>query len=148
MALDPVTAITDLVKVGLNKFVGDKISDKDKIELEQNMEMFVAAESRKENGAFRQFVLAYEGSAADYKNFPLVGPLIMIMRGLVRPLFTYATGYFDFIYFTKVGVGWTPEQAQLLAIINVIVLVFWFGEKILVNTGLMDVLLKAFTNKK
>jgi hypothetical protein len=46
MSFDPVSAVFDLVRTGLDKFVRDKMSEKDKEELSQNMEMFIAKEAR------------------------------------------------------------------------------------------------------
>jgi len=146
MAFDPVTAVVDLIKTGLDKFVPDKMDEKDKESLKQNMEMFAAKEARDENSQFRDFVLKYEGSAADYAKIPIVGPIMMLIRGLVRPGFTYGTFYFDYLFFTSLT-EWPVEKAKLLATINLIVLLFWFGEKILVNTGLSEVLLKVFVKK-
>ena len=147
MAFDPVTAVFNLIDKGVDRFFPPKMSEEEKEKLKADMKMFAATESRQENTEFRNFVLQYEGSAKDYANIPLIGPLMMLIRGVVRPAFTYGTFYFDWLYFTNVAVDWSPERAKLLAIINVIVLCFWFGEKILVNTGLMDVLLKVFVGK-
>ena len=65
MAFDPVSAISTLVTTGLNKFVGDKMSEKDRETLSQNMEMFILKESREETSDFRRFVVEYEGAAKD-----------------------------------------------------------------------------------
>jgi len=148
MAFDPLTAIMNVVEKGMDHFLPPSMNEKDKAELKQNMEMFVAKEAHSESSEFRNFVLQYEGSAADYKNIPFIGPIMMLIRGMVRPICTYGTFYFDFIYFTSITKVWTVEQSKLLAIMNVIVLTFWFGEKILVNTGLMEVLMNVFVSKK
>ena len=147
MAFDPVTAVIELVNKGIDHFFPPSMSEKDKEEMKQKMNMFVATEARTESSEFRNFVLAYEGSASDYTKFPIIGPIVMLLRGFVRPGITYLTAYFDFVYFTDVTIKFTPEQSKLLAIINVIVLVFWFGERVLVNTGLMDALVKVFEKK-
>jgi len=130
MAFDPVTAVSDLVKTGLNKFVGDKMGEKDKAELSNNMQMFVMSESRQEGSAFRSFILAYEGEAKEYRDIPLIGPLMMLIRGLIRPGFTVAVGYWDFIYFSARDMAlWPNDKSNLLFAINLIVLIFWFGER-------------------
>lgn len=139
---DPISTISDLVKTGLNKFVRDKMSEKDAAELEQNMEMFLLKEAREENSAFREFVVQYEGAAKDYINVPIVGPLILVLRGMIRPVFTWAVGYWDYLYFTGTTSDWADEKIALLKAINIIVLMFWFGERAIKNTGLMDLLLK------
>jgi hypothetical protein len=133
MAFDPVTAVFNLVNKGLDKFVPDKMDEKDKEELKQNMEMFVAKEARTESSAFRDFVVQYEGAAKD------VPRLIVILRSLIRPVFTILVGWLDYIYFT--GHGFTPEQGDLLKAVNVIVLFFWFGERAVTNSGIVEKLL-------
>jgi hypothetical protein len=134
MAFDPVTAVVDLIKTGLDKFVPDKMDEKDKQTLVQNMEMFTAKEARNENSSFRSFIVEYEGAAKD------VPKLIVIIRALIRPLFTILVGYLDYLYFT--GTGFTPEQGGLLKSVNVIVLFFWFGERAVTNSGILDKLIK------
>jgi hypothetical protein len=134
MAFDPVTAVIDLIKTGLDKFVPDKMDEKDKQTLVQNMEMFTAKEARDENSSFRSFIVEYEGAAKD------VPRLVVILRSLIRPIFTILVGYLDYLYFT--GTGFTPEQGDLLKSVNVIVLFFWFGERAVTNSGILDKLIK------
>ncbi len=65
--------------------------------------------------------------------------LIVIFRALIRPVFICGVGWWDFMYFTAAQ-PWTPEQAALLKAINLIVLIFWFGERAMVRTGFLDML--------
>jgi hypothetical protein len=133
MGFDPISSVVDLVKTGLNKFVRDKMSEADRANLEQQMEMFIASEARQENGAFRQFILEYEGAAKD------VPRIVNIIRSLIRPVFTILVGYLDWLYFVQTG--FTTEQGELLKAINLIVLIFWFGERAVTNSGIIDKLL-------
>jgi len=144
MGLDPVTAVSDLIKTGLNKFVRDKVSEDVMEKIDNNFKMHVLTESNKEKGAFRNFILAYEGSISDYKNFKFIGPIVVLARGLIRPLFTYATGYWDWIFFSSDTTEWDPLKIKLLFAINLIVLIFWFGERLLKNTGIAEILFKMF----
>lgn len=134
MAFDPVTAVTDLIKIGLKKFVPDKMSEADRATLENNMEMFVAKEARTESSVFRDFVVAYEGAAKD------VPRLIVILRSMIRPAFTVLVGYLDYLFFTGATTTWAPEAIAMLKAINIIVLAFWFGERALKNSGLVELL--------
>ncbi len=136
MAFDPISAVFELINTGLDKFVGDKMSEKDQVELKQNMEMFVAKEARSESSAFRDFVVQYEGAAKD------VPRVIVIFRSLIRPLFTILVGWLDYMFFTGATTTWHPEAIAMLKAINVIVLAFWFGERALKNSGLIDILRK------
>lgn len=134
MAFDPVSAVFNLINTGLDKFVPDKMDEKDKQELKQNMEMFVARESRSEASAFRKFVVAYEGAASD------VPRVIVMLRALIRPMFTILVGYLDYLLFTGNTTTWSTESIALLKAINIIVLFFWFGEKAVKRSGIVDLL--------
>lgn len=142
MAFDPVTAGIDLVKTFLNKFVSDKMSEGEKAALAMQAEMFVAQQSLAEDSAFRSFVQEYEGAAKDISNIPLVGPILTLLRSAIRPVFTLLVGYLDWIYFTGPGSNWTDDQGALLKAINIIVLMFWFGERAVKNSGIVELLLK------
>jgi hypothetical protein len=127
---DPITAITGLIDTGIKRFTREKMSEKDQQELSNNMTMFVMSEARQEGSAFRSFVLAYEGEAKDYKDIPLIGPIMMLIRGLIRPGFTLGVAYWDWCYFTAQSLElWTHDKTNLLFAINLIVLIFWFGER-------------------
>ena len=133
MALDPITGIMNLIDKGLDKFMMDK-GQKEKLASE--MTVFAMQESTKADGIFREFIIKYEGAAKD------VPRLIVYLRALIRPLFTIATGYFDWLYFTGDMTDWNPDAVGLLKAINVIVLIFWFGEKAVTNSGIIDKLVK------
>jgi len=136
MSLDPITAGIDLIKMFGNKFLADKMSEEEKAQLEMQATMFVTQEARKADSSFRDFIGAYEGAAKD------VPRLIVIFRSLIRPAFTILVGYLDWIYFTGAASGWTDEQGALLKAINIIVLMFWFGERAVKNSGVIDLLIK------
>jgi hypothetical protein len=140
MSLDPISAVSNLISTGLDKFFPDRMSEDDKEKLKFQMLAFSAEEARKAGSAFRDFVVQYEGAAKDYTNIPIIGPTVLLVRGLIRPAFTVLVGYLDWLYFS--GVGWTDEQSSLLKAVNIVVLMFWFGERAIQNTGLVDLLLK------
>jgi len=96
MAFDTLTAITELVKTNLNKFVPNKMSESEKANLATDMERFVVSEASRRNSTFRSFILDYEGAAKD------VPRLIVVFLALIRPYFTVLVGYFDWIYFSGV----------------------------------------------
>ena len=147
MSLDPITAVTDLVKTGLNKFVRDKVDEGTMAQIDNNFQAHILTEARKSNSAFRDFVLKYEGSAEDYTKIKFFGPLLLLIRGIVRPGVTAAVIYFDAQYFTVVKAGaetWPEGVAQILLWMNVLVLGFWFGERALKNTGIIESLTSAF----
>lgn len=136
MAFDPISAGIDLVKTFANKFLSDKMTEAEKATIAMQAEAFVVTESRNEDSAFRQFVIDYEGDAEKAPR------PILWLRSMIRPCFTILVGYLDWLYFTGNISAWTPEAVGLLKGINIIVLLFWFGERAVKNSGLIELLLK------
>jgi hypothetical protein len=147
MAIDPITATIDLIKTGLNKFVRDKVDEGTMKQLELDFEKHLLSEATKQDGIFREFVIKYEGAAEEYKNIPIVGPLLLILRGAIRPVFTLAVAYWNWVFFTTVT-GWETEKIQILGTINAIVLIFWFGERAVTNSGILNIITKVFEKGK
>jgi len=131
-SLDPITGVLNLGKTFLDKFVADKDQ---KIKLAHDFELFALQETTKQDGIFRDFVLQYEGAAKD------VPKIVVLFRSMIRPVFTCAVGYFDYIFFTGNTTSWAPEAIGLLKAVNVIVLAFWFGERAVKNSGIIEMLL-------
>lgn len=75
-----------------------------------------------------------EGSAQDLKAIPVVGPIVLFLRGLQRPVWGYATLYGDAMWF--MGRWQLGEQQQsALWVINFLVLGFLFGERAVQNVA-------------
>lgn len=135
MAFDPLTAISNLVNKGLDKFIPDAMSEKDKIELKNQMTMFAMKEARKVDGEFNKFVLDYEGAAKDH------GPFIKWLRGIIRPLLTIAiSGAYMWGWMNPLQ--WSQQQMEMLNPAFLIILAFWFGERAIKNTGIVKLLKK------
>lgn len=79
-------------------------------------------------------VALVEGSAQDLRTIPVVGPLVLFLRGLQRPLWGYATLYGDAMWFMG---KWTlsEQQESALWVINFLVLGFLFGERAVQNVA-------------
>lgn len=138
---DPITAISDLIKTGLNKFVRDKVDEATMAEIKTDFDKHVITEAGKENSSFREFVLAYSGTMKDYKDIPVVGYMVILFRGLIRPAITVMAAYWTHLYITgAVGLEWTPDKVNLLKSIDLLVLFFWFGERAVKNSGLVGYL--------
>lgn len=75
-----------------------------------------------------------EGSAQDLRAIPVIGPLIIFLRGLQRPVWGYATLYGDAMWFAG---EWELNQQQesALWVINFLVLGFLFGERAIQNVA-------------
>ena len=80
--------------------------------------------------------MQYEGAVKD------VPRVIVLLRSLIRPAFTILIGYCDFLFFTGETTAWQPEAIALLKAVNVIILAFWFGERALKNSGIVELLIK------
>lgn len=154
MSFDPITAIADTGKELLKKFVRDKASEAELKGLEiqadkiaDDFELAIRRQSSDESSEFHKFVIDYAGSAQDYKTIPFFGPLMLLIRGCVRPALTFATAYWDWIFFTSDTSAWTTEKILLLGKINIIVLAFWFGDRIINSSGAANIIDKIFAKK-
>ncbi len=102
-------------------------------ELTHKQAMEIAEAAQADEVAFNKRTIDLEGTAADLKTIPFIGALIIFLRGAFRPLFAYGTAYIDWIYFTTDTTSWPQQQQTLLISINLLVLVFFFGERALKN---------------
>lgn len=83
---------------------------------------------------FNQRIKDLEGTATDLRTLPIIGSLIIFLRGVQRPLWGFATIYLDYMAFTgKFSVDFKSELGVVLIIINFLVLGFLFGERTLKN---------------
>ena len=92
-----------------------------------------------------QRISEQEGTAKDLMSLPFVGRIIIFARGSQRPIWGYATLYFDWQLFSD-QLTLTSEQTQLLWIINFLVLGFLFGERAIKN--IMPLVIKMMESKK
>lgn len=141
-AFEPLTAITNLVTEGMRRFLPEKMSEAEKTETTNSMIMFMAQQATQAGSDFRNFIVEYEGAAKD------IPVLLVWFRSSIRPVFTVLTGYLDFIYFTSNTTDWGDEKVALLKAINIIVLMFWFGERAVANSGIIGILKSKITGTK
>ena len=75
-----------------------------------------------------------EGTASDLAKMPILGPVMLFLRGCQRPVFGIFTLLMDYLVFSG---GWSiPEDSRLEAAffaINLLVLGFLFGERAVRN---------------
>jgi len=83
---------------------------------------------------FNNRIKEMEGTAADLKTIPIIGHIIIFIRGAQRPIWGLFTLYADYMAFSK---GWDlseePELRSMLFAINILVLGFLFGERAVKN---------------
>lgn len=141
--------VTDLLTGGVGSKVLDiidkqfpgKLSASEQKELQLELERLDMEREKAGNEAIAEATRAlnervaqYEGTAADVKDMFLIGPLIILVRSMFRPVCSYVTLYLDYHYFVLGGSETWPEgTTTLLMIINLIVLGFWFGERTIKN---------------
>ena len=101
------------------------------IELQRTIEF-----SRAQNDAektLNERIAMYEGSAADLKGIPILGPLMLFLRGSQRVCWGFAAIYLDFMVFSNT---WNIEKeiiANAFWVLNFLVLGFLFGERAVTN---------------
>lgn len=110
---------------------------------EQQMQLLEAA--HEDEKQFNERTIALEGTAKDLQSVPYVGAIVIFLRGAFRPLFAYLTAYLDWTYFVG-GMQWTERQETLLLSINLLVLIFFFGERAMKNV--MPLIAQVFAVKK
>lgn len=83
---------------------------------------------------FNKRIADLEGTASDLKSLPIIGPILLFMRGAQRPVWGFATLYLDYQVFSA---GWNltdgSQAASAFYIINILVLGFLFGERAIQN---------------
>lgn len=108
--------------------------DLDRLAFEREKAVNAAiAESEK---AINDRIASYEGTASDLKAVPILGPLMLFVRGSARPIIEYATLYMDYEVFSG---AWTlvpgSQMAGAFYAINLLVLGFLFGERAVKNVA-------------
>ncbi|WP_444901696.1 hypothetical protein ACJJIG_21200 [Microbulbifer sp. SSSA007] len=112
--------------------------DFESMELQRAREADAAAlEAEK---AHTERVRILEGSANDLKSIPLLGPVVLFLRGCQRPFWGFATIYLDWLWFSEWDL--TEKQETALIVINFLVLGFLFGERAVRNV--MPMITEAF----
>ena len=74
-----------------------------------------------------------EGTATDLRSVPIIGPIMLFMRGIQRPVWGFGTMYVDFNWFSGSWGDMTQQQESALWVINLLVLGFLFGERAVAN---------------
>lgn len=78
-------------------------------------------------------IAMYEGSASDLKAIPILGPVMLFMRGAQRPVWGFATIYIDYAVFSGLWKLTDPTVGNAFWILNTLVLGFLFGERAVTN---------------
>lgn len=151
-----LTKLTDFVSGGLFGEVKDIVttyfppdmSPKEKAELEAKIqEALLAKEVRMQellseaSAQLDNRIAQQEGTASDLKSIPILGSVMLFLRGAQRPIWGFATLYMDFKWFFEVHT-FTEQQQTAMIVINFLVLGFLFGERTIKN--LEPLIIKVF----
>lgn len=98
------------------------------MEKQRNIDMAIL-ESEK---AITDRIASLEGTAQDLRAIPIIGPIMLFLRGMQRQVWSYGAIYCDFMWFSG---KWelTQQEESALWIINFLVLGFLFGERAIQN---------------
>jgi len=139
------------IKEGVMSYFPPDMTEQQKQDLELNIERLLMEKQRRANEVIADSSMQLdkrineqEGTAKDLKGIPIVGTLIIFLRGLQRPTWGYFCMYLDYTWFTTVT-DYTEQQQTALIVINFLILGFLFGERTLKN--LEPLILKVFGGK-
>jgi hypothetical protein len=107
----------------------------ERVAIEREREANAAAAAAEQ--AINERIASYEGTASDLKALPVLGAVMLFLRGAQRPLIGYATMYMDLQVFSGAWKITDPQQTSAFWIINVLVLGFLFGERAVKNVAPM-----------
>ena len=84
---------------------------------------------------FNQRIKDLEGTATDLKTIPIIGHIIIFLRGAQRPAWGIFTLYADYMIFSGSWIIPTgdAQRMPMLFAINILVLGFLFGERAVKN---------------
>lgn len=84
--------------------------------------------------ALNERIAQHEGTASDLKAIPILGPIMLFLRGAQRPIWGFGTMYLDFQVFSGAwSIEASPQKLSAFYIINLLVLGFLFGERAIKN---------------
>lgn len=139
------------IKEGIMAYFPPDMTPQQKLEMEMKIETMLADKrieaNRVLNEAATQLdkrISEQEGTAKDLLAMPILGRLVLFLRGVQRPLWGFATLIMDFKWFFGVYT-FSDQQNTGLIIINVLVLGFLFGERTIKN--LEPLIMKVFGAK-
>lgn len=81
-------------------------------------------------------IALYEGTASDLKSIPVLGAVMLFLRGAARPIIEYSCIFMDYEVFSGAWIMQPGSQmAAAFYVINLLVLGFLFGERAVKNVA-------------
>ncbi len=142
------------IKDGFMSYFPPDATPQQKAEAEYNLQALLSEKQREADklsfdmqAEFNNRIKELEGTAADLKTIPILGPLVIFLRGVQRPAWGFYTAYLDYIWFTNSDAvtAYSDKQESALILINLLVLGFLFGERVVLN--LQPLIIKLFAKK-
>lgn len=138
------------IKEGVMAYLPPDLSPTQKAEMEFKMQTLLASKelevNKQLNEASAQLdkrIAEQEGTAKDLLALPILGRLILFLRGLQRPVWGFAALYMDYTwFFNDSSLVFSQKQETAMILINVLVLGFLFGERTIKN--LSPLIIKVF----
>lgn len=129
-ALDAVKADPNLAFQLQTKIIEQKT---ELARIEADREKAQAVADNEATRALTDRIALLEGTASDLKAIPFLGTLMLFLRGAQRIIIGYGIIYCDYMWFSAAWTGMKPVQENALFFVNLIVLVFLFGERAVRN---------------
>ncbi|MBI4773877.1 MAG: hypothetical protein HY788_06805 [Deltaproteobacteria bacterium] len=136
-ALPIIDGVTGIVNKVVDHFLPASMSEEEKVKAKLEAGAMAQRMALEEKSAFRNFVLDYEGRAKE------IPKTLVWLRSSIRPMLTYlivgayVCGWMG-IRLPYTNMVFTPEHMELLKPALILVLGFWFGERLLTRSGLAE----------
>ena len=132
--------VSGIIDVAKSYFPPD-MSEAQKLEAEMKMLQIKASVDlqiqemlNESERAFNDRIIQMDGTAEQLKSVFFIGPLIILLRAIQRPLWGFGTLYMDWMVFSDTWKIPTDSREDMCFLsINLIVLIFLFGEKAFKN---------------
>ena len=132
MTFDIIGPVLEVVNSAIERFLPKKMDETDKERFKNEMTKYILNNAFKENESFRQFILEYEGRSKDLPRF------VQVIRALIRPVLTILISG-TYIWGWLHPERFTAEQMAVLKPLALIVLLFWFGDRAIQKSGILEV---------
>ena len=139
------------VKETVMAYFPPDMSPEAKLKAEQGLQRLLHEKEMEANRAIAeataqldQRIREQEGTAADLKALPVVGRVVIFLRGLQRPAWGFLTMVMDYQWFFGAH-DFTEQQQTAMIVINLLVLGFLFGERTIKN--LSPLIIQVFGGK-
>lgn len=101
-------------------------------ELEHKKKMELADKISQSENDLTNRIAQLEGTAQELRTIPILGPVVIFLRGLQRLVWGYGLLYFDWLWLTA-AVKISEQAEGALLIMNLLILGFLFGERAIQN---------------